>query len=275
MLGITSCQLFNKDGNDPERGRPLARVFDRYLYENDLTGLLPEGLGESDSLAFLQNYINVWAKDQLMIYKAEYNLTENKKNFDKQIEEYRNDLLKFAYRQEYIRQKLDTNIKDAALRKYYREGESNFLLKENILQANYLIVNQAAPDLKKAVGWFKSDRPKDRKELEDFALKYAYKFALRDSSWVSFDRLAEMIPLPTADPKAFLQQNRHLEYRDSTNVYLLEVQNYKLKGEQAPLEYSRGVIKNILINKRKLELINNLEQNLLSDALDKKEFEVY
>ncbi len=275
MLNITSCQLFNKDAEEEALGAPVARVFDRYLYEDELSDLIPVELGENDSLAFVQNYINVWAKDQLMIYKAEYNLTENKKNFEEQIKEYRNDLLKFAYRQEYIRQNLDTNIAESALERYYHEEESNFLLKENILQANYIIVNRDAPDLEKAVKWFKSDKPRDRREIEDYALKYAYKFALADSSWVTFDRLAEMIPLETGNPAAFLQSNQLLEYRDSTNVYLVEIFNYRLKGDQAPLEYSRNVIKNILINKRKLELINNLEQNLLNDALEKKEFEVY
>lgn len=274
-LLATSCQFIDGRMNGGEDAEPIARVYDRYLYKEDIADLIPEGIGETDSLAVLQNYINVWAKNQLMIYKAEYNLTENKKNFERQIEEYRNDLLKFAYREEYIRQNLDTAVSEEAIRKYYRSGKNNFLLKENILRGNYMIVNLAAPNLKDAIKWFQSSEVEDHLRLEDYALKYAYRFSLRDSNWVSLESLRELMPIETSDPSEFLADNEYTELRDSTNVYLLKINDYKLEGEQAPLDYSRGVIKNILINRRKLELLDNLEQNLLNDALEKEEFEVY
>lgn len=274
VFWATSCQFFNGTENDVE-GEPLARVYNRYLYKSDIKDLVPKDLPEKDSLAFLQNYINVWAKDQLMIYKAEYNLTENKKNFDKQIEEYRNDLLKFAYRQEYIRQNLDTVIQDSAIQRNYEGGTNSFVLKENIVRASYLVINQDAPDLKKAERWFSSNRPKDRSNLLDYSLKYAYRFSVTDSSWMSFDQLRKIIPFENPDQTEIIKNNEVLQFNDGTNVYLVQIWQYKLKGERAPLVYAADVIKNILINKRKLKLLNELEQNLLNDALKKKEFEVY
>ncbi len=253
----------------------LARVYDRYLYEEDIEGLMPEGLSESDSLAFLQNYINVWAKDQLMILKAEYNLTESQKNFEKQIEEYRNDLLKFAYRQQYISQNLDTNISLQAVKNSYKSGTNDFVLKENIVRVDYAAINLEAPKLNEAIKWFYSSREKDEAEFYDYALKYAYKFSLRDSTWISYDALRKQIPLPNENKEAFIKNTGLTQFKDSTNVYLLEIKEYRLRGDKAPLPYSREIIKNILINKRKLDIINTLEQNLLEDALDKKEFEVY
>ena len=113
----------------------MARVYDRYLYEEDLANIVPDELTDNDSLAFIQNYINVWAKDQLMLYKAEFNLTESKKDFEKQIREYRNDLLKFTYRQDYISQNLDTNITGAELKAYYEKGENDFRLKQTYCES--------------------------------------------------------------------------------------------------------------------------------------------
>lgn len=274
VLWATSCQFFNTRDEEPE-GEPLARVYNRYLYKSDLQELVPKDLSEKDSLAFLQNYINVWAKDQLMIYKAEYNLTESKKNFEKQIEEYRNDLLKFAYRQEYVRQNLDTLIQDTAILRSYQSGTNNFLLKENIVRANYIIINKEAPDLKEAIDWFSSTNPKDSARLLDYALKYAYKFSLADSSWITFDQLNKLIPFEGEDKEAIIKNREVLQFNDATNVYLVRIWDHRLKGEKAPLVYAKDIIKNILINKRKLKLLQNLEQNLLDDALKKKEFEVY
>lgn len=273
-LGVASCQFFNGEQEELE-GEPLARVYNRYLYMSDLKDIIPKGLPEKDSLAFLQNYINVWAKDQLMIYKAEYNLTENKKNFDKRIEEYRNDLLKFAYRKEYIRQNLDTIIVDSAIVRNYNTGQNNFVLKENIVKADYLIVNKEAPELKDAIKWFSSSKKEDRAKLLDYALKYAYKFSLADSTWIGFDQLNRLIPFEKESSLEIIKNREVVQLNDASNVYLVHINDHRLKGETAPLVYARDIIKNILLNKRKLKLLNNLEQNLLDDALKKKEFEVY
>ncbi|MDZ7846805.1 MAG: hypothetical protein U5L96_08550 [Owenweeksia sp.] len=71
-FGATSCKFFNKAEEETPAGEPIARVYDHYLYQRDVKDIIPGELAGNDSLAFLQNYINVWAKDKLMIYKAEY-----------------------------------------------------------------------------------------------------------------------------------------------------------------------------------------------------------
>ncbi len=270
----TSCQ-FLESPEEELQGEPLARVYNRYLYKSDVLDLIPDEMTETDSLAFLQNYINVWAKDQLMIYKAEYNLTESQKNFDKQIEEYRNDLLKFAYQQEYIHQNLDTVVADSTIYKNYQTSSNDFKLKENIVKANYVIVNKEAPDLKKAIKWFSSTKPQDEEDLHDFAIKYAYRYSLSDSSWMEFDNLKKLIPFGAEDEKTIISNPEVYEFADATNVYLVKIWAYKLKGDRAPLAYSKEIINNILLNQRKLILLKGLEQKLLEDALEKKEFEVY
>lgn len=275
IFWVSSCQLFDANGSEPESKEALARVYDRYLYAEDIEDLMPTDLTTSDSLAFLQNYINVWAKDQLMILKAEYNLTESQKNFERQIEEYRNDLLKFAYRQQYISQNLDTNISLQAIKNSYKGGSNDFILKENIVRVDYAAINLEAPNLREAVKWFYSNKEKDEASFYDYALKYSYKFSLRDSTWVSYEQLRKQIPLPNENKESFIKSTGLTQFKDSTNVYLLEIKDYRLRGDKAPLPYSKEIIKNILINKRKLDIINSLEQNLLEDALDKKEFEVY
>lgn len=261
-----------------EKGKVVARVYDRFLFENELKAILPEEeLSSNDSIVLIQNYINVWAKNQLMLYKAEYNLNEEQKNFEEQIEDYRNDLLKFAYETEYLKQNLDTSISKAEIQEYYRLSSANFLLKENILIADYIIINPNAPNLKDAKKWFKSNKAEERSELKNYALKYAREFYLEDSTWVSFDRIVSKIPLMDSDlnQQRFLSQNNFVEFSDSNRIYLLQIRDYKIRNQQAPLSYLEDLIRNILINKKKLELLANLEKNLLEDALNKKEFETY
>lgn len=273
---ITSCNFFAKKESNEDNGKPLARVYDKYLYFDEVKDIIPKDLNEKDSLAFLQNYINIWAKDQLMIYKAEYNLTEDQKDFSKAIEEYRNDLLKFTYKQEYVKENLDTNIADTAIANYYKKaGSDNFSLQQSIVIADYAVIKNEAPELKKAIKWFSSNDKKDQEKLQDYLLKYAYKFSLNDSSWVSFERVKKIIPDEEINQADFLKNHKYLQYKDDINTYLLHIKDYKLKGDLAPLSYAKGIIKNVLINRKKLSLLSKLEQNLLKDAMKKNEFETY
>ena len=48
-----------------------------------------------------------------------------------------------------------------------------------------------------------------------------------------------------------------------------------LRNSTAPLEYVKPTIDKIVINKRKLELIRELEKDITKDAIKNKKFEIY
>ena len=82
---------------EPERD-PVARVGERYLYREDLHGLLAEGLSPADSAAFVSNYINNWATKELLLAKAQLNLPPEKlAEYEALVAEYRSDLYTRAY----------------------------------------------------------------------------------------------------------------------------------------------------------------------------------
>ena len=268
------CHFFQQEEEQPT-GIPVARVYNSYLYEEDVRELVPSGLSAEDSLAFIQNYINVWAKDQLMIYKAEFNLVDAEKRFEKQIEEFRDDLLKYAYQQQFIEQNMDTLVTEEQVQKYYEEHGDNFQLNENIVQPEYTILKKDSPKLDKARKWFSSGKSDDKKKLREYALQYGARHVWDDTTWVSYDQLAKTIPIQTYNQQDFLSRTRKLELADSANIYLLEINSYKIQDSQAPITYVSNIIKSIILNQRKLEVVDKLEQNLISDALNKSEFETY
>ena len=73
---ISSCSKKQDDKN------AIARVYDVYLYEEDLKEILPENYSKEDSMLLVSNYINSWAQDQLLLQKAEINL-DDKASLDK------------------------------------------------------------------------------------------------------------------------------------------------------------------------------------------------
>ena len=66
-----------------------------------------------------------------------------------------------------------------------------------------------------------------------------------------------------------------MQLEDSIGVYLVSVEDVKLRNEQAPLEYALPNIKQILLNKRKLDLIKKLEKDIIQDAIKSEQFETY
>ena len=67
LLAIITTACGNEDIHHGKT--PIARVFDSYLYYEDLGELVPKGASSSDSTALVTQYINVWVKQQLMIKK--------------------------------------------------------------------------------------------------------------------------------------------------------------------------------------------------------------
>ena len=275
LVALSSCQFLKSD-KDETKGEPLARVYESYLYKEDIKEIVPSDLSGSDSASFVQNYINVWAKNQLMVYKAEFNLTEEQKRFEEKISNYRNDLLKFAYLQKYVKERLDTNISEKAIREYYSANSQNYLLRENILKFRYLVVPADAPGLEKVEKLFKSTKAEDQQELKEYSLSYARFFSTSDSSWIGFNDFARLVPVNTFNQQEFLEKTKYFKLTTDDNlVYFVEIINFKTKQSPSPLPYVYRVIENVLINKKRLSLINSLEENLLKDAIKKQEFETY
>src|SRR6056297_4215183 len=197
----TSCQYFVKSGN----GEVVARVHDRYLYQSDLAGAVPEGTGPEDSAVIAHRYIDTWVKEQLLLHRAELALSEEQKDFDKQIEEYRTSLLIYSYRQKLLTRKLDTVIGKEEVREYYENNLNNFILSQDIVKASFVKVPLTAPDIDDVRRWCRSARSEDLDNLEKYSLNYAEKFDTFDNSWVYFSRIREQIPLAISNTSRYLR----------------------------------------------------------------------
>lgn len=273
MLALVSCR--NGEEQEQPKGKPVARVFDKYLYRSDVAQLVPEGAVPEDSARIVSNYINNWVREMLIVKKAEDNLAEEKKNVEKQLQDYRNSLITFAYEQELIRQKLDTVVNDKEIEEYYNSNKSNFELRDNIIKVRYIKVNKKAPYLDRVRKWYKSDNVKDIQSLQSYCFQFAENFYMDDNTWLLFDDLLKEIPIETYNKELFLQNNRFVEVEDSSSFYFVNIKGFMVKNSASPLGFERVNIRNIILNKRKLELIAKMKNDLYRNAQDKKDFEIY
>ncbi len=272
LVSLSSCSFFN---NKDDKGKQIARVYDEILYEEDLRAVMPSGMSPDDSAQWVQKYVNNWGKEQLIIKKAEFNLADREKDFDELVEQYRSDLLKFTYQQRYVDEHLDTAISEVEIVEYYDQNPKEFELKENILKVKYIVLNTDAPDLAQAKRWFRSSDEDDMEDLQDYAFRYAQRSSFDDTSWVRYRDLAKFIPLTTYNEQRFLQTNRFVDLEDSMGIYMVHIQDYKIADDVSPLPYVKNTIRNIILNKRKQELIASMEERIVNDAYDKRDFEIF
>ncbi len=271
VVFITACDSFLKH---PEE-EPVARVMDKYLYPSELKELIGPAISPSDSAQIVKNYIDEWIRKQLLLNKAELNLTEEQKDVSKQLEEYRSSLLIYKYEKNLIQQKLDTNISEAAIQNYYEENKSNFILEEPIVRALYIKVPLEAPNLNRLIYLYRSDSEDDIYQLESYCYQYAQKYDDFNDEWIEFNDILNEVPLNTSDPERFLRYNNYINVRDSSYLYLVRFREKIMPREEAPLNYVRSKIKSILMTKRKVEFINNLEANIYNNARNKGHFTIY
>ncbi len=269
---LAGCDFIQR--NSGQEGRPLARVGEQFLYEKDLQQIFTEELSAEDSAVLIQRYVNNWVENQLLIQQAELNLPEDKKNFEKELIDYKNSLIIYAYEKELVRQKLDTQVSAWEIEEYYKQNQHNFELKNYVVRAAYIKIDREAPKLDRAKSWLQSAEEEDSLKLDDYCIQYASNYSL-DYSWMYYDELIKKVPLRVLSVEDFLKNQKYLELERDPFVYLLFIREYKLKNSVSPLELEKEKIRNIIINQRKLNLLGDVRKGLLNQAVAKNEVQYY
>ncbi len=65
-----------------------------------------------------------------------------------------------------------------------------------------------------------------------------------------------------------------MKIEDSTPIYFVSIRGFKVKNSQSPLSFERNNIRNMIINQRKLKLIEEMERQAYEDARKNGEFEI-
>lgn len=271
FAALSSCDLFRKDSGEDA----LARVGETYLQREDVADLLEKLTGDKDSATIINNYINSWIQQELLLQRAELNLTEEQKDFQKLLEDYRKSLIIYAFEKEWIRQKLDTNVADDAILEYYEENESNFELKENIVKMRFAKVARNAPKLDKLEKMIQSNEAEERAAFKEYCIQYALDYNDNDSIWLTFDKVLQRLPLTMESEEDFLNRNKFVVKADTSNYYLLYIADFKIKSSISPLSFEREKIRNIIVNQRKLALISDMKKDLFETAMEKGNAEIY
>ena len=273
LLLVVSCSGLWKDQSGNE---PIARVGESYLYEEDVVPFLTAGMTKEDSISFFTNYINNWASKQLLLSKAKINLSEEKlSEFDALVDTYKTDLYTQAYKEALVQQGIDTLISQSELEQFYQKEKENYKLKEKIVTLRFIELPLQFLNKETVIKRLKDFKEDDIRYLDSIGVQFN-KLNFNDSIWVNASRVREEIqPLTLENQNRYLKKSQFFELQDSLGVYLAKITGVLEINDIAPLSYIEPSIKQVLLNRRKLDYIRKLETEIIDEAIKEKEFEVY
>lgn len=261
-----SC--FNSDNK-----QIIASVNEKDLLLSEVLREMPKAT--EDSTFFIERYMNLWIRKQLMIYHSEINLSSDLLNYEAQIADYRSSLLIYAYQQELINQNFDTSITSKEISDYYNQYREEFKLVKNIFMGRYIVVDKSAPKSKNLKKWYKSNKPDDIESLTDYCHQFAKEYYLSDSSWQYFSSINNKLPKFITEEEYFLENTKGVWFEDQQYRHYIYIKNYQIKGSISPLALEREKIRNVLLNKNKIQYLKQLEDELYQNALALKKIKIY
>ncbi len=276
---LAGCDLIRmKKGNGDENAehKPIARVNDSYLYLDELKGIVPADASKEDSSARISSYVNSWIRKQLLLTEAAKNIDINEAEVERKVLDYRYSLIGYEFQNFYIKKNLNDSITPAEIEEYYKAHLDNFILKQNIIQGCYIKVPKTAPRIQRIKELMYATKASDKNELKSYCLSFSAAYQLPDSTWIEFDKLTANSPLADIPNKVqFLYNYRFYETNDANFLYLLKIDAFKISDNVSPIEFVEEDIKNIILNKRKVELAKKLEDEVYENAAKRKDFEVF
>ncbi len=278
LLFAGSCDFIRmkrKGLNELKDREAVARVNNTYLFKDELMGIAALGSSKEDSTARVEAYVDSWIRKELLIQEAARKININEAEVERKILDYRYSLIAYEYQSYYIKQNLDTTFNTTEIEAYYKNNIDNFILKQNIVRATFIKVPKNAPKMNKLKEWIFSQDDEDKKNLKSFCLSFSVAYHISDSTWMIFDDLVRNSPLAEIPNKVqFLKANPYYETEDENYLYFLKVDEYRISDNVSPLEFVTDEIKNIILNKRKVELAKKLEDEVYENALEQKDFEI-
>jgi len=267
-----SCDYFRA----PKKPKAIARVGENYLFQDDIVDLVPKGTSKKDSIAIVKSFIDRWATQKLLFEAAERNIGKDKvAEFNMLIDQYKVDLYTKAYIESLVIRQIDTMVTEAQIEDYYTKNKQYFKNSSELVKLRYINLVKENPKFVKIKSKFSSFTKKDRKELEQLAVQFK-SYAFNDSIWVDINQVYEKIPFINLENKQkYISSGINFQYPDSTTVWLVKVNNVLPKDSPTPLEFLKPTIKQIIINNRKLDLVNTIEKEITNDAIKDNKYEIY
>ena len=165
---------------------------------------------------------------------------------------------------------MTNDISEHEIAEYYGKNKELFKLESPLIKGLFIKVPLTAPQLNNVRRWYKSEKQDAIESLEKYSLQNAVKYEYFYDKWVSVTDVLDMIPLKVEAPEEYVNKHRQIELKDTAFCYFLNVSDYRGAGEEKPYEFARSEVKDLLVNQKRVNFMEQVKSDLYQQAVDKK-----
>ena len=271
FLLFFSCDNYFKNTSNVD----LARVNDDYLSQSDVKDVLDTSSNSNDSTIIINNYINNWATNKLLINRALINLPEeNQNNIQELVDNYKNEILINSYIDALIEKNMNLEVSKFELDSLYVKYKETFKLNEELFKIRFIYLSKVNPDINLFKSKLKRFNNDDLKYLDSLSFQFN-RYSFNDSIWRNKNEVFYQLPDLKKVNNYMLKKSNFIEIKDSLGLYLINIKDVLKSNQYAPLDYVSETLKRMIINSRKLKFIDQLRKDITTDAIKNKRFEIY
>ena len=275
IIVISLLTIACSNNFDIKKTNALVKVENKILYRSVLEDNIPAGLSSEDSIIAAEHFIRSWISENLLYNIASRNIND-KENIEYLVENYRKSLLIYQYQEQLVNERLTKDIDEQSLYDYYNQNKDKLKLERPLVKGLFLKVPVNAPQLNEIRVWYKSKASVSRENLEKYSLNNAANFIYFVDKWMDFNDLMDNFPKEqlTREDQTVVQR-KTMEKQDTDYFYFLNITDCLLPGDNAPYEYAKTTIQEILINQQRIDFLKKTEEDLYQRALTKGEIQFY
>ena len=274
IIGVSLLTVACNNNLELKNADALVKVGNKILYKSVLEDNIPAGLSKEDSIIAAEYYIHSWVIDNLLYDIALKNLND-KENIDRLVDNYRRSLLIYQYQEQLINERLTKEIDEQSLFDYYNKNKNILKLERPLIKGLFLKVPVNAPQISEIRKWYKISSTASQERLEKYSLNNAAIYDFFIDKWVDFNDLINNYPNDLLSKEDMNVHIKTLEKESNGYFYFLNITDYLLPGDNAPYEYAKTTVQEILINQRRIEFLKKTENELFNRALDKGDIQFY
>jgi len=252
----------------------IASVDETKLTESDALVLM-EHLGyNSNNEEDWKLFVDFWVDRQVFLEELKTKDPENYKLVQLRSQVFSGELARYYLEDDAIYKRINQNISNSAIQKYYQDHSSDFALNDYIVKALYIKIPKDAPNQDDLNESYLLKKDKDFTKVISYVKLYAENFYFDDSTWIYFDELTKDAPTEKLNKESLVLNRTKTHFSDNEYVYYLNIIDYKLKDALPPMEFLKDDIKQIIIAQRLNAIKDKTENIFIKKVKDKHDIKI-
>lgn len=262
ILFLYSCSA---DPAPDQFGEVIVQIENKKLYSSELENVIHDETSPSDSTAIANAYVDRWIKDQLLIRDAQKYLSSDFE-IEELVEDYRNELIKYRYEAQIIKDKMVKEVSPQDLQTFYDKYKSNYILTEPI----YKIIFASVPASTKRIDrYYNAWLNNEIDYIHSFSKEFADSMFLNHNEWINAEKVAEVVPKALIKGQK-LKRDQTIQKNIGNYEYFFKILDMRATRDTIPLELLEGKIESLVLHERKKATIENYKQEIFDKGMRSK-----